>query len=415
MSKESKRDLIVGLDIGTSKIVAIAAELDPEGQLSVLGVGSHQFEETKDKGIKKGVVVSIEATVDAISRAIQEVELMAGCKVKEVYTGIAGAHIKSKDSNGMVVVREKEVTEYDVARAIEAANATPISADDQILHTIPQEFIVDGQDGVKEPIGMDAKRLEVKVHLVTGAVTAVQNIVKCVHRCGLEVVDLVLQPLASGMAVLTDDEKDVGVCLVDIGGGTTDIAVFTQGAIRHTAVIPIAGDQITSDIGIALRTSTPDAEEIKIRYGVALQQLADPEEMIEVPGVGDRPASQLSRQTLAGFIQPRIEQIYQMVREELARSGYERLLRAGVVITGGSATMPGMIELGEEMFHNTVKLGLPRYDGSLRDIVRNPRYATAVGLLMEGVTQRRRGLKVQGPVTFRQTLARMRAWFSKNF
>jgi cell division protein FtsA len=415
MSKETKRDLIVGLDIGTSKIVAIAAELDPEGQLSVLGVGSHQFEETKDKGIKKGVVVSIEATVDAISRAIQEVELMAGCKVKEVYTGIAGAHIKSKDSNGMVVVREKEVTEYDVARAIEAANATPISADDQILHTIPQEFIVDGQDGVKEPIGMDAKRLEVKVHLVTGAVTAVQNIVKCVHRCGLEVVDLVLQPLASGMAVLTDDEKDVGVCLVDIGGGTTDIAVFTQGAIRHTAVIPIAGDQITSDIGIALRTSTPDAEEIKIRYGVALQQLADPEEMIEVPGVGDRPASQLSRQTLAGFIQPRIEQIYQMVREELARSGYERLLRAGVVITGGSATMPGMMELGEEMFHNTVKLGLPRYDGSLRDIVRNPRYATAVGLLMEGVTQRRRGLKVQGPVTFRQTLARMRAWFSKNF
>lgn len=415
MSKETKRDLIVGLDIGTSKIVAIAAELDPEGQLSVLGVGSHQFEETKDKGIKKGVVVSIEATVDAISRAIQEVELMAGCKVKEVYTGIAGAHIKSKDSNGMVVVREKEVTEYDVARAIEAANATPISADDQILHTIPQEFIVDGQDGVKEPIGMDAKRLEVKVHLVTGAVTAVQNIVKCVHRCGLEVVDLVLQPLASGMAVLTDDEKDVGVCLVDIGGGTTDIAVFTQGAIRHTAVIPIAGDQITSDIGIALRTSTPDAEEIKIRYGVALQQLADPEEMIEVPGVGDRAASQLSRQTLAGFIQPRIEQIYQMVREELARSGYERLLRAGVVITGGSATMPGMMELGEEMFHNTVKLGLPRYDGSLRDIVRNPRYATAVGLIMEGVTQRRRGLKVQGPVTFRQTLARMRAWFGKNF
>ncbi|MBU1237556.1 MAG: cell division protein FtsA [Gammaproteobacteria bacterium] len=415
MSKETKHDLIVGLDIGTSKIVAIAAELDPEGQLSVLGVGSHQFEETKDKGIKKGVVVSIEATVDAISRAIQEVELMSGCKVKEVYTGIAGAHIKSKDSNGMVVVREREVTEYDVARAIEAANATPISADDQILHTIPQEFIVDGQDGVKEPIGMDAKRLEVKVHLVTGAVTAVQNIVKCVHRCGLEVVDLVLQPLASGMAVLTEDEKDVGVCLVDIGGGTTDIAVFTQGAIRHTAVIPIAGDQITSDIGIALRTSTPDAEEIKIRYGVALQQLADPGEMIEVPGVGDRSASQLSRQTLAGFIQPRIEQIYQMVREELVRSGYERLLRAGVVVTGGSATMPGMMELGEEIFHNTVKLGFPRYDGSLRDIVRNPRYATAVGLLLEGVTQRRRGLKVQGPVTFRQTLARMRAWFGKNF
>ena len=233
--------------------------------------------------------------------------------------------------------------------------------------------------------------------------------------CGLEVVDLVLQPLASGMAVLTDDEKDVGVCLVDIGGGTTDIAVFTQGAIRHTAVIPVAGDQITSDIGIALRTSTPDAEDIKIRYGVALQQLADPREMIDVPGVGDRPASQLSRQTLAGFIQPRIEQIYQMVREELARSGYERLLRAGIVLTGGSAAMPGMVELGEEVFHNTVKLGLPRYEGSLRDIVRNPRYSTAMGLLLEGLAQKKRGLKASGPANFRQTLARMRAWFGKNF
>jgi cell division protein FtsA len=414
MSKEQK-DLIVGLDIGTSKIVSVVAEIDAEGKLAIVGLGSHQFEETKDKGLKKGVVVSIEATVDAISRAIQEVELMAGCKVKEVYTGIAGAHIKSKDSNGMAVVREKEVTQYDVERAIEAANATPISADDQILHTLVQEFIVDGQDGVKEPIGMDAKRLEVKVHLVTGAVTAVQNIVKCVHRCGLEVVDLVLQPLASGMAVLTDDEKDVGVCLVDIGGGTTDIAVFNQGAIRHTAVIPIAGDQITSDIGIALRTSTPDAEEIKIRYGMALQQLADPEEMIEVPGVGERPASRLSRQTLAGFIQPRVEEIYQKVQEELMHSGYERLLRAGIVLTGGSAAMPGMVELGEEVFHNTVKLGLPNYDGSLRDIIRNPRYATAVGLLLEGQAQRQRGLKSQGPLTFWQVLARMRAWFGKNF
>jgi cell division protein FtsA len=414
MSKEQK-DLIVGLDIGTSKIVSVVAEIDAEDRLSIIGLGSHQFEDNKDKGLKKGVVVSIEATVDAISRAIQEVELMAGCKVKEVYTGIAGAHIKSKDSNGMAVVREKEVTQYDVERAIEAANATPISADDQILHTLVQEFIVDGQDGVKEPIGMDAKRLEVKVHLVTGAVTAVQNIVKCVHRCGLEVVDLVLQPLASGMAVLTEDEKDVGVCLVDIGGGTTDIAVFTQGAIRHTAVIPIAGDQITSDIGIALRTSTPDAEEIKVRYGVALQEMANPDEMIEVPGVGERPASRLSRQTLAGFIQPRVEEIFQKVQEELVRSGYERLLRAGIVLTGGSASMEGMVQLGEEIFHNTVKLGQPAYDGGLRDIVRNPRYATVVGLLMEGAAQKKRGMKSQGPLTFRQVLERIRAWFSKNF
>jgi cell division protein FtsA len=410
MSKEN-RDIIVGLDIGTSKIVALVAELDAEGKLSVLGLGS---QESKG-GLRRGVVVNIEATVDAISRAIQEVELMAGCKVKEVYTGIAGSHIKSMDSNGMAVVRDKEVTPYDVERAIEAANATLISADDQILHTLVQEFIVDGQDGVKEPYGMDAKRLDVRVHIVTGAVTAVQNIVKCVHRCGLEVADLVLQPLASGYAVLTDDEKDVGVCLVDIGGGTTDMAVFTQGAIRHTAVIPIAGDQITSDIGIMLRTSTPDAEDIKMMYGVALQQLADPEQMIEVPGVGDRPATHLSRQTLAGFIQPRIEEIYQKVQEELSRSGYDRLLRAGIVLTGGCAQMPGMMELGEEMFHNTVKLGLPHYDGNLRDLVRNPRYSTAMGLVLEGVSQRRRGLKIKDTRSARQILGRMRAWFEKNF
>jgi cell division protein FtsA len=410
MSKENKRDLIVGLDIGTSKIVAIVGELDGEGQLSVLGLGMQE-----STGIKRGMVINIEATVNSISRAIAEVEMMVGCKVREVYTGIAGSHIKSKDSSGMAVVREKEVTQFDIDRAIEAANATPISADDQILHTLVQEFIVDGQDGVKEPIGMDARRLDVRVHLVTGAVTAVQNIVKCVHRCGLEVVDLVLQPLASGHAVLTEDEKDVGVCLVDIGGGTTDIAVFAQGAIRHTAVIPIAGDQVTNDIAIALRTSTPDAEEIKMRYGVALQQLADPEEMIEVPGVGDRPATRLSRQTLAGFIQPRIEEIFQQVQDELRRSGYERLLRAGIVLTGGAAQMPGMAELGEEIFHNTVKLVTPHYDGNLRDFVRNPRYSTAMGLVLEGVAQRQRGMKAPHPKTFTQVLARMRAWFGKNF
>ena len=409
MSRESK-DLIVGLDIGTSKIVAIVAELTVEGTLSILGIGSQE-----SRGLKKGVVVNIEATVNAISRAIQEVELMTDCKIKEVYTGIAGSHIKSKDSNGMAVVRDKEVTQLDVERAIEAANATPISADDQILHTLIQEFIVDGQDGVKEPIGMDAKRLEVRVHIVTGAVTSVQNIVKCVHRCGLEVVDLVLQPLASGRAVLTDDETDVGVCLVDIGGGTTDIAVFTQGAIRHTAVIPIAGDQITNDIAIALRTSTQDAEEIKLRYGVALQQMADAEEMIEVPGVGERPSSQLSRQTLAGVIQPRVEEIYQKVEDELRKSGYERLLRAGLVLTGGASAMPGMVQLGEEVFHNTVNQGMPYYDGNLKEVVRSPRYSTAMGLLLEGMAQKKRGLKVQGPKSFGQILARMRAWFGKNF
>lgn len=410
MSREAKRDLIVGLDIGTSKIVAIVAELDAEGQMSVLGLGTQP-----SKGLRRGVVVNIEATVNSISRAIEEAELMCDCKVSEVYTGIAGAHIKSKDSNGMAVVREKEVTQFDVDRAIEAARATNISADDQILHTVVQEFIVDGQDGVKEPIGMDAKRLDVRVHLVTGAVTAVQNIIKCVVRCGLEVEDLVLQPLASGNSVLTEDEKDVGVCLVDIGGGTTDIAIFAQGALRHTAIIPIAGDHITSDIGIALRTSTPDAEDIKERWGVALTQLADPEQMIEVPGIGDRPSTSLSRTTLAGFIQPRVEEIYQKVQEELRRSGYEKLLRAGVVLTGGSALMPGMIELGEEIFHNTVKLGVPNYKGNLRDTVCNPRFSTAMGLVYEGVAQKQRGIKVQGPKNMRQIAARMRSWFQKNF
>jgi cell division protein FtsA len=411
MSKDRNRDLIVGLDIGTSKIVAIVAEADAAGQLTLLGLGTQDTQDTR--GLRKGVVVNIEATVGSISKAIAEVEMMSGCKVKEVYTGIAGSHIKSKDSNGMAVVKDREVTQHDIARAIEAANATPISADDQILHTLVQEFIVDGQDGVKEPIGMDARRLEVKVHLVTGAVTAVQNIVKCVRRCGLEVVDLVLQPLASGNAVLSDDEKDVGVCLVDIGGGTTDVAVFSQGAIRHTAVIPIAGDQITNDIAIALRTSTQDAEEIKLRYGVALAQLADPEEMLEVPGVGDRPATSLSRATLAGFVQPRVEEIFQKVREELVRSGYARLLRAGVVLTGGSAQMPGMTALGEEIFHNAVKVGLPQYGGNLRDIVRNPRYATAMGLLQEGVAQRQRGGKTP-PLSVGQVFGRMRAWFARN-
>ena len=409
MSKENK-ELIVGLDIGTSKIVAIVAELTADGKLNILGIGSKE-----SKGLKKGMVVNIEATVNAISRAIQEVELLSHCKVKSVFTGIAGSHIKSKDSDGMVVVREKEVTQLDVQRAIEAAQATPISADDRLLHTLVQEFIVDGQDGVKEPIGMDAKRLEVRVHIVTGAVTSVQNIVKCVHRCGLEVADLVLQPLASGHAVLTDDEKDVGVCLVDIGGGTTDIAIFVQGAIRHTAVIPIAGDQITNDIAIAFRTSTQDAESIKLDYGVALQQLANADEKLEVPGVGDRPSTRLSRQTLASVIQPRAEEIFLKVQDELRKSGLERLLRAGIVLTGGASAMSGMTQLGEEIFHNTVKLGVPVYAGKFEDVVCNPRFSTAMGLLQEGMLQKKRGLKVQGPKNFGQILARMRNWFEKNF
>jgi len=409
MSKESK-DLIVGLDIGTAKIVAIVAELTPEGHMAILGVGSQQ-----SKGLKKGVVVNIEATVNAISRVIQEVELMADCKVTDVYTGIAGSHIKSFNSNGMVPIKDKEVTPLDVDRVMETARAMPIPSDQQILHILTQEFIVDGQDGVREPIGMSGVRLEVKVHIVTGAVSAAQNIVKCVRRCGLEVVDLVLQPLASSFAVLTEDERELGVCLVDIGGGTTDIAVFTQGAIRHTAVIPIAGDQITNDIAMALRTPTLDAEEVKVRFGVALQQLADPGEMFEVPGIGERGSRKLSHQALVDVIEPRVTELFELVQAELRRSGYEELLSSGVVLTGGSSTMKGMVELGEEIFHMPVRLGVPKYVGGLADVVQHPRYATAMGLLMEGMVQKKRGIQAHHTRTFKQVLMAMKSWFEKNF
>ncbi|GIK24949.1 MAG: cell division protein FtsA [Betaproteobacteria bacterium] len=410
MSKEVK-NLIVGLDIGTSKIVAIVAELTPEGRLEILGLGSHQ----ESRGLKKGVVVNIEATVNAISRVVQEVELMADCKVKEVYTGIAGSHIKSFNSNGMVAIKDKEVSPMDVDRVIETARAMPIPSDQQILHILTQEFIVDGQDGVREPIGMSGVRLEVRTHIVTGAVSAAQNIVKCVRRCGLEVIDLVLQPLASSYAVLTEDEKELGVCLVDIGGGTTDIAVFTQGAIRHTAVIPVAGDQITNDIAHALRTPTTEAEEIKIHYGVALQQLADPEEMFEVPGIGERGPRRLSRQALADVIEPRVTELYELIQSELRRSGYQELLSSGIVLTGGSSVMRGMVELGEEIFHMPVRLGIPKYAGSLAEVVQHPRYATAMGLLLEGMVQKKRGIQAHQTRTFKQVLGNMKSWFEKNF
>jgi cell division protein FtsA len=409
MSKETK-DLIVGLDIGTSKIVALVAELTPEGRLEILGLGSQE-----SRGLKKGVVVNIEATVDSISRVIQEVELMADCKVHDVYTGIAGSHIRSFNSNGMVAIKDKEVSPMDVERVVETAKAMPIPADQQILHILTQEFIIDGQDGVREPIGMSGVRLEVRVHIVTGAVSAAQNIVKCVRRCGLEVMDLVLQPLASSFAVLTEDERDLGVCLVDIGGGTSDIAVFTQGAIRHTAVIPIAGDQITNDIAMALRTPTQEAEEIKVRQGVAMTQLADPDEMIEVPGVGDRPPRRLSRQALADVIEPRVSELFELVQAELRRSGYEELLSSGIVLTGGSSVMHGMIELAEEVFHLPVRLGVPKYEGSLADVVCHPKYATAMGLVLEGATQKRRGFAVRETRTVKQVFGRMKSWFEKNF
>ncbi len=410
MTRESK-NLIVGLDIGTSKIVAIVAEITNEGKLEIVGMGSHP-----SRGLKKGVVVNIESTVNAIQRALEEAELMADCKIREVYTGIAGSHIKSFNSHGMVAIKDKEVSQMDVERVIETAKAVNIPTDQQILHILNQEFIIDGQEDVREPLGMSGMRLEVKVHIVTGAISAAQNIVKCVRRCGLVERDLILQPLASAMAVLSEDEKDLGVCLVDIGGGTADIAVFSQGAIRHTAVIPIAGDQVTNDIAMALRTPTKEAEDIKVRYGCALRQLADPSEMIEVPGVGERGPRQLSRQTLAEVIEPRVEELYSLIQAELRRSRFEELLSSGIVITGGSSAMAGMVELGEEVFHMPVRLGIPQYVGGLAEVVRTPRFSTGVGLLLMGLEQhKRQSLISMHSGSLGQIFERMKGWFQKSF
>lgn len=410
MSKEPK-DLIVGLDIGTAKVVAMVAELLSDGRFEVIGVAQHE-----SRGLKKGVVVNIEATVHSIQQALEEAELMADCKIKTVLTGIAGSHIRSFNSSGMVAIKEREVTQADVARVIETAKAVNIPTDQQILHVLPQEFIVDGQEDVREPLGMSGVRLETRVHIVTGAVSAAQNIVKCVRRCGLEVQDLMLQPLASSMAVLTEDEKELGVVLIDVGGGTTDIAVFTGGAIRHTAVIPIAGDQITNDIAMALRTPTPDAEEIKIRHGVAKQVLADPHAKIDVPGIGEREPRTLSKQALAAVIEPRLEELFMMVQQVLRESGYEELLSSGVVLTGGTSLMPGIAELGEDIFMKPVRIGIPDYQGGLADMVRTPRFATAMGLLHEARAQQLRGRRVSAQgVGVKQTFQRMKEWFLGNF
>jgi len=410
MVRDSK-NLVVGLDIGTSKIVAIVAELGPEGELNVIGLGTQP-----SRGLKRGVVVNIEATMASIQRVLEEAELMADCRIARVTTGIAGSHIRSLNSSGMVAIKEGEVVQADIDRVIETAKAIAIPNDQQILHILPQEFIIDGQDDVREPLGMSGVRLEVKVHIVTGAVSAVENIAKCVRRCGLEVQDIVLQPLASAAAVLNDDEKELGVCLMDIGGGTTDIAVFAGGAIRHTAVIPIAGDQVTNDIAMTLRTPTKEAEELKVRYGCALRQLADPNDIIEVPGVGERAPRKLSRPMLAEVIEPRIEELFQFVQSEVRRSGFEEMISSGVVITGGSALLQGITELGEEVFHMPVRVGVPTYAGGLADVVKSPRYATTVGLLLEGREQFLRGQAARAQVAgIGGAAERMKNWFKANF
>ncbi|MBP6896471.1 MULTISPECIES: cell division protein FtsA [Pseudacidovorax] len=387
MAKDYK-DLVVGLDIGTAKVMAVVAEVLPGGELKLAGLGV-----APSNGLKRGVVVNIDATVQSIQQALKEAELMADCKIGRVYTGITGSHIRGINSSGMVAVKDREVSTTDVARVVETARAINISSDQRLLLVEPQEFVIDGQD-VKEPIGMSGMRLEAKVHIVTGAQSAAENIIKCVRRCGLEVDQLMLNPLASSLAVLTEDERELGVCLVDIGAGTTDVAIFTNGAIRHTAVIPIAGDLITSDIAMALRTPTKDAEDIKVENGFAKQLLADPETQVEVPGLGDRGPRMLSKQALAGVIEPRVEEIFQLVQQVVRESGYEEVLSSGVVLTGGSAVMPGMVELGEDIFLKPVRRGIPKYASALSDMVAQPRAATVMGLLEEARHARMRGYKV---------------------
>jgi len=411
MSKKTANNLIVGLDIGTSKVVAIVGEVTADGEIDIIGIGTQP-----SRGLKKGVVVNIESTVQSIQRAVEEAELMAGCQIRSVYAGIAGSHIRSINSHGIVAIKDKEVTAADVERVIDAAKAVAIPADQRILHVLPQEFVIDNSEGIRDPISMSGVRLEAKVHLVTGAMSAAQNIIKCVRRCGLEVDDIILEQLASSAAVLTEDEKELGVCLVDIGGGTTDIAVFSDGAIRHTAVIPIAGDQVTNDIAVALRTPTQYANDLKIKYACALRQLATEDETIEVPSVGDREPRRLARQTLAEVVEPRYEELLSLVQAELRRSGFEEICAAGVVLTGGSSKMEGAIELAEEIFHMPVRLGYPQHVSGLVDVVRNPIHATGVGLLLFGNKQKsslssyRLDEQSEGSI-----LSRMKNWFQGNF
>ena len=408
MTSSLNNQLIVGLDIGTSKVVCIVAERNLDGVVDIIGIGMHPT-----RGLKKGVVVNIESTVQSIQRAVEEAELMAGCQIRSVYVGIAGSHIRSMNSHGIVAIRDREVLQPDIDRVIDAAQAVAIPADQKILHILPQEFLIDEQEGVKEPLGMSGVRLEAKVHLVTCAENAVQNIEKCVKRCGLEVENVILEQLASGYSVLTEDEKDLGVCLCDIGGGTTDIAVFTEGAIRHTAVIPIAGDQVTNDIAMALRTPTPNAEDIKIKYGCALTSLAGENETIKVASVGGRQDRDLSRQSLADVIEPRYDELFTLIQAELQRSGFEDLVAAGIVLTGGTSKMEGVVELAEEIFHMPVSIGKPTGVEGLSDIIRNPIHSTGVGLLLYGAEQSRDTV-MPVPMTF-DVVNKVKNWFSSSY
>lgn len=386
MAKKTEKNIITGLDIGTSKVVALIGEVTVNGTIEIIGIGRHP-----SRGLKRGVVVDIEATVNSIQRAVQEAELMAGCEVRTVYTGIAGSHIRSLNSHGIVAIRDKEVSQADIERVIDAAKAVVVPADQKILHILPQEFIIDNQGSIREPVGMAGVRLEARVHIVTGAVSAAQNIAKCVRRCGLEVSDIILEQLASSHAVLTDDEKELGVCLVDIGGGTTDIAIFSEGAIQHTAVIPIAGDQVTNDIAMALRTPTKSAEIIKLNYGCAMAELANASQMVDVLSVNERPGRKISAKALADVISARYEELFSLIRNELRRSGFDDLVAAGIVLTGGASNVNGAIELAEMCFEMPVRHGCSHQIAGLAEAAANPALATGVGLLLHGFQQQYEG------------------------
>ncbi len=411
MVKKTEKQLLVGLDIGTSKVVAIVGEITENGVINIIGLGHH-----RSHGLKKGVVVNIESTVYSIQKAIEEAELMAGCRVHSVFTGIAGSHIRSINSNGIIAIRDKEVTSQDIDRVIDAARTMALPADQKILHILPQEFIIDSQEGIKDPIGMCGVRLEAKVHMVTGAVSAAQNIIKCVRRCNLEVEDIILEQLASSYSILTEDEKELGVCIVDIGGGTTDIAVFTNGSICHTAVIPIAGDQVTNDIAVALRTPTQHAEELKILHGSAIAASVDVDDMIDVAAVGDRKSRQISKKLLAEVIEPRYEELFYLIKEELQRSGFEQLIASGIVFTGGSSKMRDAIDLAEDIFKIPVRLGAPQFVHGMIDVVNNPIYATGVGLLLYGHhNQCTKNTELLSRSNFKNVWQLMRNWFVGNF
>jgi cell division protein FtsA len=408
MAKAKRDELIVGLDIGTTKIAAIVGEVTDDG-IDVIGIGT-----APSRGIRKGVVVNIDATVQSIERAIEEAEHMAGCEITQVYAGIAGGHIKGLNSHGTVAVKDKEVRDGDVLRVIESAKAVAIPMDREIIHVLPQEFIVDEQDGIREPLGMAGVRLEAKVHIVTAAVTSAQNIIKCCNRCGLTVADIVLEPLASAEAALHDDEKELGVALVDIGGGTTDVAVFSEGAIVHTGVLPLGGNHLTNDIAVGLRAPLDAAEKIKQRYGCAVPHLVSEEETVEVPSVGGRPPRIVPRRVLVDIVMPRMEEIFEHVRKEIARSGHEDRLASGLVLTGGGTILEGITELAEEVSGLPTRRGSPRGIGGLFDVVKSPAYATGVGLVKYGARQQARAAAAR-QLTERSVWTRMRSWLGEMF